>query len=185
MILGIVGKTNSGKDTAAKYLFEKYKYPMIVSYTTRPKRAYEDDGVQHWFIDKSRMAELIATKDIIAYTKNEETGIEYCAVLDDTFMQKDFIYIINPEGIRWFKEHGTKNEKMISIYMNCAEDEILKRGELRGDDVDVLNKRLSSERKEFDDFYNNKEWDYVVNSEKPLDDVKAQIHKIIEDIQNR
>ena len=39
-IIAIVGKTSSGKDTAAKYLHDKYGLDMVVSHTTRPMRTH-------------------------------------------------------------------------------------------------------------------------------------------------
>ena len=43
-IICIVGKTGTGKDTIAKYLYNKYGIDAICSYTTREKRDYETDG---------------------------------------------------------------------------------------------------------------------------------------------
>ena len=65
MIIAIVGKTSSGKDSLAKYIKEYYDIPAIVSYTTRPKRESETNGIEHWFISKEEMAELLKIENII------------------------------------------------------------------------------------------------------------------------
>ena len=98
MILAIVGLSGSGKDTLAKYISNKYNIPMLVSYTTRPMRDYETNGVQHWFISKEKMDEIKQNEKLIAYTINDMTGIEYCATKSQV-EGKDIIYIINPDGI--------------------------------------------------------------------------------------
>ena len=66
-IIFVVGKTSSGKDTVAKYIKERYNIPIICSYTTRGMRDYEEDGVQHYFISKERMQEILDNEKVIAY----------------------------------------------------------------------------------------------------------------------
>lgn len=166
MIIAIVGKTSSGKDSLAKYIKEYYDIPAIVSYTTRPKRESETNGIEHWFISKEEMAELLKTENIIAYTKNDITGIEYCAI-EDKSLGKDFVYIINPEGIKWFEENNSSTE-LYSIYVDLDEESIIARGNLRGDDPAVLSKRLYSERDEFDNFKNSNLYDYLLVNDKDL-----------------
>ena len=150
-ILFIVGKTSSGKDTVANYLSEKYDIPMVVSYTTRLKRDYETDGKEHYFVNDEEMDKIEKSGGIIAYTKNDVTGIRYCATTDS--IKSDIaIYIINPDGIRWFNENGTKDIDTYTIYVDCQEDTIRHRAYLRGDRIDTVEKRLNSERNEFNTF---------------------------------
>ena len=76
-LIFLVGKTSSGKDTVAKYISDKYGIPMVCSYTTRGMRDYEEDGVQHYFVSKERMKEILETESIVAYVKFPKTEIEY------------------------------------------------------------------------------------------------------------
>ena len=48
-VITITGESGSGKTTAAKYLYEKYLIPSVVSWTTRPQRDDEIDGEDHIF----------------------------------------------------------------------------------------------------------------------------------------
>lgn len=150
-ILFIVGKTSSGKDTVANYLSEKYDIPMVVSYTTRPKRDYEINGKEHYFVNDEEMDRIEKSDGIIAYTKNDVTGIRYCAT-SDSIKGDIAIYIINPDGIRWFNENGAKGIDTYTIYVDCQEDTIRRRAYLRRDDTDTVEKRLNSERDEFNTF---------------------------------
>lgn len=177
MILSIVGLTNSGKDSAAKYINDMYNIPMIVSYTTRPKRDYEIDGVHHWFVDKAKMAELMKRDDVIAYTKNEQTGIEYCAV-GGLKPDEHLIYIINPEGIYWFEQYGSDAE-MYSIYIDVEKDDVLTRGIARGDNPEVLRTRLDSEIDEFLTFRDSNEWDYIIYNDKTKEHMYQELDKIM------
>lgn len=181
-IIAIVGKTNSGKDTAAKYIHDKYDIPFVVSATTRPKRDYETNGKEHWFITPDKMRELTNRKDVIAYTKNEKTGIEYAATLKDVPANGNCIYIINPEGIRWYEEHGTV-ANLKSIYVDCDENKIVSRGLARGDNPDVLSNRLSSEREEFDAFRDSGKYDYLIdNSADSKEHLFEQIDEVIDHV---
>lgn len=167
-ILFIVGKTRSGKDTIAKELETTNKLKPIVSYTTRPKRDNETDGVEHWFITKEQMEVIKTTQPMIAYTINEKTGIEYCATIKSLTPDQNYTYIINPDGIKWFLAHSNEfNDLFFKVlYVDCPENVIRERGQERNDDPEVFNKRLDSEREEFDDFRDN--WvsiiDYYVDT---------------------
>ena len=50
----LVGESGSGKSSIEKYLVHNYGYEKIVTYTTRPMRDGEVDGVDYHFIDKSQ-----------------------------------------------------------------------------------------------------------------------------------
>lgn len=178
MIIAIVGKTNSGKDTAAQYIHDTYNIPFVVSATTRPMRDYETDGREHWFISKEEMEELKARDDVLAYTINDKTGIEYAATLKDIPEGSDCIYIINPEGIRWLNRYGPKGIDISVIYIDCDEKTIIHRGIHRGDNPEVLWKRLDSERTEFNAYKANGDYDYLVDNNGDKDYMLAQIDEV-------
>ena len=49
-------------------------------------------------------------------------------------------------------------------------------------DVEVLEKRLSSERAEFDEFYENKGYDYLVRNVSSLDYLYGQVDAVMESL---
>jgi len=150
-IILIVGKSRSGKDTIAKILEKDFQVKPIVSYTTRPKRDNETNGVEHWFISEKEMERIKNEEDMIGYTKNESTGIEYCAVSSDLDPKMWYSYIINPEGIRYFMANMKPDVYFHIVYVDCPEDILMKRGKERNDQ-DTFLRRLESEREEFDYF---------------------------------
>jgi guanylate kinase len=58
-IFCLMGKSSSGKDTVFKELKQDkdLKLKPVVSYTTRPKRFNETDGVEYYFINEEVLAE--------------------------------------------------------------------------------------------------------------------------------
>lgn len=65
-IFVIMGKTSSGKDTISEHLLEHWipkktgqeKLKTVVTYTTRPMRPNETEGVQYFFVTQERLSEL-------------------------------------------------------------------------------------------------------------------------------
>ena len=60
----LVGETGSGKDTIAN----KLPYKKVISYTTRPIRDTDVNGINHWFVSDEEMDKL-EKENLIAWTK--------------------------------------------------------------------------------------------------------------------
>ena len=56
MLLVIIGKSGSGKDSVVKE-FEKNGWKKIIKYTNRPKRNGEIDGIDYHFVSINFMEE--------------------------------------------------------------------------------------------------------------------------------
>jgi guanylate kinase len=177
----VIGKTSSGKDTVAKHIGRKYDIPMVCSYTTRPMRDYEEDGVQHYFVSKEKMKEIMETESIVAYTKFPKTGVEYCATLEA--IKSDIaVYIIDPSGVEWFKENGCIDDvSLTSIYVDLSEEEIQRRAKKRGDKTDSVKNRLDSEREQFDAFKESKEYDYLIDNSGTYKELLCKVDAIMEE----
>ena len=67
MLYCIIGKSSTGKDTIFKQLLENksLKLENVVSYTTRPIRAHEVEGVEYHFVDEKKRDELDKAGKII------------------------------------------------------------------------------------------------------------------------
>ncbi len=103
IILAIVGPSGAGKTMLSEYLKCELGLPPIVSYTTREIREGETDGVEHHFVDVSRMP----TKDrMLAYTKFG--GHHYWADLLDV-PETGCSYTIDEKGLMMLWDtHGDK-----------------------------------------------------------------------------
>ncbi len=160
MILVIIGKSGSGKSTLAKYLEKHYGYKRLVTYTTRPKREGEIDGVDYNFISKEDFLNL-EKSNFFAETAMYKTtfGDVYygSALLDyiNSSPDENTLIVLNPIGLKQLMERNIPHE---SLYLYMEESEILKRLSKRGDIPKEVERRLLTDR---EDFY----WlDAVVNN---------------------
>lgn len=176
-ILTVVGRSASGKDYIAKRLSTILGYPLVVSYTTRPKRKNEIDGVEHWFVSKEEFKNIIENQTVIAYTKIGE--YEYCAILED--IQDNCIYVIDPNGINYLKEKFENEVNIVVIYIHCAKELRKERASIRSDYMTAWKQRNKDEDRQFTEFEMNREWDYLINNNTEIDlnKIKKKIREVI------
>ena len=135
----IVGKSGSGKTTLVNEL-QKYRYTSIESYTTRPKRFDNETG--HTFITEEEFDQL---NDICAYVKYN--GYRYCATSEQ--VNNSSLYVIDPDGLDYFKEHYTGSKRICAIYIDCPWYTRLHRMLKRGDSLKKAFKRIVLDAKVF------------------------------------
>lgn len=155
MIL-LVGKTCSGKTTIAKEL-KKLCLEEAVSYTTRPPRNGEIDGVTYHFITKEEFLNKEKQGFFAETTSynvaNGETWYYGSAVEDLT---DDKVAIVNPDGLRQIKKIKSLNP--ITFYIMADEETIWNRLRQRGDDAIEARRRLKADDIDFADI--NKDVDF-------------------------
>ena len=129
----IMGKSASGKDTIFKRLIqnETLNLKTVVSYTTRPMREGEQDGVEYHFVNGQRLEELKkAGKVIECRDYHTIHGIWSYFTVDDG--QKDFeseqdaIIIGTLESYAQIRIYYGK-ENVVPIYVNVEDGERLTR----------------------------------------------------------
>lgn len=188
-----MGKTSTGKDTISRYINERYGIQTVISYTTRPIRENEVDGREHWFINESKMDEIVADEDnLLAYAKNPKTGHRYCATAHDLDPSRSYIYILNPTAyLDMIAKHP--DLETVVIFMDLPERQIRQRAMIRGDRRKDINKRLDGERVEFESFKKNHFSDhessdgvdlsgqklYMISSLNTRDDIFSQVREIL------
>lgn len=155
----LVGETGCGKDTVAR----KLPYPKVVSYKTGPMRDSDVEGVTHHFISDEEMDLLDDKGDLIAWTKTGD--IRYCATVDQ-LKEGINIYIINPDGVRWFKENY-KGEDLNIIVIGLYLPLRIRRSRcrFRSDFETVFEKRVLAEQTDYDRFRLDGEFDYMFKNE--------------------
>lgn len=172
----LVGKSGTGKTTLAEHSRRLYGLKSIQSYTTRPKRTPDETG--HTFVGERVFHSL---KDMVAYTKYN--GYEYCATAQQ--VEDNDLYVIDPKGIEYFKEHyhGSKNIAIVYIVSSSDPHEAFntcyERIKERGGTIDEAAERVVFDNREFKDF--EKQADYVlVNKDfEDLDTNAAKLEKIV------
>ena len=98
-ILALFGPSGSGKDTIAKYIVEHYpsQTSTIVSCTTRPKRDYEKNKVDYYFLTNEEFTSYVLNGEMLEATEFRHWfyGTPLWALSTDTIN----IGVFNPEGI--------------------------------------------------------------------------------------
>ncbi|PED64036.1 guanylate kinase/L-type calcium channel region [Priestia megaterium] len=156
MLYCLVGKTCSGKDTALKYLL-KLGYKTIITYTSRPIREHEVDGVDYNFLEEKEFKELLNKFVAVRVFNDWYYGIDP----KDIDAEEDQIIIIDPQGYRDLVE-TFGDHHITALYLDVPLEIRLLRGLNRKDKVDELFRRLQADEKDFIGL--EEEVDYVIKS---------------------
>lgn len=166
-----------GKTTLTKKIQQKYQsFKISVSYTTRPPRSNEVDGVDYKFVKKEQFEQLIKENQFYEYAKIFEN---YYGTLkknvDETLKKNDIIFDIDWQGTKQLS--GFKNLNLIKIFLITEnKEELKKRLMTRGQNTsEELERRFNS----FDeDIKYWSDYDYILIN-KNLDVCFKQIENII------
>lgn len=155
-LIAIVGEAGSGKDSLAEALVDQlrdegYKAHEVVSYTTRPKRDYEIDGIDYHYVLPNIMVDLIFHDKIIEAA--EFNGWVYGTCIDDLDPDAINVEVLNPEGIESISTDSRID--MCVIQCICNEKERLIRQLNREIDpnIDEIVRRLGTDRRDFSNFH--------------------------------
>ena len=174
-ILALIGEAGSGKDTILRHLIDdtehyyKGKLPLheIVSYTSRPPREKEVDGVNYHFITAEKFAEMILQNQMFEATVFNEwcygTGIE--SVKEDAIN----IGVFNPEGAATLLHDRRVN--LVIIYIH-ADDKIRLIRQLNREakpDIDEIIRRYKADKIDFEEAGDLCNWVYVNNTPEELE----------------
>lgn len=184
-IIVLLGASATGKDTVAKHISEKYNIPMAISYTTRPMRSNETQGVEYYFISDDEMHEKFKNGEIIEHTsyyiQSEDVSYTYANVVGE-FEKGDYILtILNPHGLYQFNKSQYK-DNLVSIMLNCDARVRLIRSLNRDENVNVKEVLDREIRDELDFIERRPKTDYEIDTNKPLEEVFNNIDKVIENI---
>lgn len=131
----IIGKSGSGKDTVFKRLLFEMS-PIIkpvVTYTTRPRRDNETEGVEYHFITESKLAEFRKAGRIIELRQYDTVkGVWYYCTIDDgkiTLGESSFIVIATLEGLCGLKKRF--GSAVVPLYIDVEDGERLSRALFR------------------------------------------------------
>ena len=150
VLLLIVGKTASGKDSLANKLCERTGLKAITSYTTRPRR--ENEGETHIFTTEEEYEQMRLEGRVAAYT--QISGYHYWTTTDQLY--ENDIYVIDYLGIKTLRELNLPNIRFITVFVNTP-DEVREERALnkRKDDKFVFRKRSLDEAAQFREMLKN------------------------------
>ena len=171
----IVGKSGSGKTEICKILTEQFKYEKIVTYTTRPIRNGEINGIDYNFVSLEEFQKMLEEGKFAEYFV-AGNGWHYGTAKED-FSGDDKIIILTPSGLEKIKENGINIK---SFYVKVDDDKRYVRQILRGDDIKEIARRSETDKIDFDGI--EAKVDYIVenNTDNIWDCVRSVMLQISE-----
>ena len=156
-MLVILGESASGKTTLLNnFIKANPKYHKIVTYTTRPMREGEVDGVDYHFISKATFDEFIKRGFFAEYAKYRDWS--YGTAKADC-KSANSVTILTPAGLRALKRLGYD---ITSVYVYVDRRSRLINILARGDNIDEAYRRNLSDVGQFDEV--TQEVDYVIDN---------------------
>jgi guanylate kinase len=137
------GPDGSGRKTIAKMVATAFDMETVLSYTTRPPRHYEQDGVDYHFISEEEFNKL---KDNDEFLESVDIdGIHYAIREEDiikAFENHNLVYLtLNPEGTEKLKD--MYGDKVMRFFIFADRDTVIARHEARKDTEEDIHRHLA------------------------------------------
>ena len=144
------GPSGAGKTTLAdKVLSEFDFFQKIVTYTTRPSREGEKNGVDYNFVSKEKFEEFIKNNEMLEYATvyGNYYGSRKSEVEKVISSGKSVLFVVDVQGAITIKK---KFSSAITIFIKAPSIEIMKERLIRRgkDSMEVIDRRVDSAKKE-------------------------------------
>ena len=162
LMLVLSSPSGAGKTTICKEILKKIKeLKLSISYTTRPKRKSEVDGLDYFFISEKKFKELQAKDFFIENAKvfDHLYGTPKNFVEKNLLQGIDVLFDIDWQGAQ--KLSNFSKTDIVSVFILPPSNMILKeRLKKRNEDsLEIVNKRMSKAKSEISHWI---EYDYVL-----------------------
>lgn len=186
MIAILCGKSGSGKDYISKRMISDYGYIPIVSWTSRPIRENETDGVEYNFCSKREFEYMIENDKLIEYRKYNTlyNGVEdvwfYGLIKEEFDKDKDYIVILDLNGTESFMNYVGEDNCTV-FYIDCDDEVRTDRAKQRGSfDETEWNRRLKADAKDFSFDKIRNVADFIIyNNNESIELITEQINKML------
>lgn len=181
VIICLVGKSGSGKDSLSrKLIHEMPRWHSVVSCTTRPRREYEKEGVDYYFVSNEEFAQKLLDGDLLEATYFNDW---HYGTLKSTIQDGVNVGVWNPEGYDCLRE-STKNDpdiKLFSYYLICQDKERLLRSLNREENPDVheIVRRFKADEEDFE-WLENDDIERLSNENRA--EASANYHYIVREV---
>lgn len=155
-IIALFGESASGKDTIQKYIVSSYGAKGIVSCTTRPKRDYEKNGKDYYFLTNEEFAAKVLDGSMLEAT--EFNGWFYGTPIDALKENELNVGVFNPAGIDVLMQDSRL--EVLPIYVKASDKTRLLRSLNREENPNCLEicRRFFADKEDFQHF----EWGYSI-----------------------
>ena len=174
MIYLILGHSGSGKSTIRNAL-TSHGIKKIITYTTRPPRVSEVDGIDYNFIDQDLFKKMDQDNLFIGTTCY--VGNYYSTLKKDleknNNKDSDCVIVVDKEGVLAIKKEFANAR---SIYLKCSRETLRDRMIKRNDHANDIEKRLDV----LEDLYPYA--DYIIDADRDIDSVFEDVISLIKNI---
>lgn len=179
----VIGRSGSGKDTLVRYAQGEFGAKAIPSYTDRPMRPTETEGLEHTFLTADQFDELLTREHVFAYTKIGDAGYRYCTTVEmlKGINADTVFYVIDPAGYYFCEKY--KDEFNMKVVYVCAGQAIREaRANARNGERMTWAKRNDDENGQFTDFEKAMPWDAFVENNGDVEDAKKEFVSIVKSL---
>lgn len=171
----LTGRSCAGKNAVAEELIKR-GHRRCITYTTRPMRNGEENGVDYHFVTDEKFAELKEENFFAEYISyNTVNGIWWYGTAANEFEDDDdkkFI-ILTPEGVRQVELVTGSRPKTIYIFANRKT--IKERLKNRGDDPNEALRRIEQDEQDFKGFEMVADKIFYNNLDSNIDEIADKI----------
>ena len=147
----LCGKSGSGKSTVQNALVDM-GLSRIVTYTTRPQRPCEENGVAYHFITEEEFWEKVKSKVAMEFTSyTVETGDIWFYATEFKDFNVNGVVILSPHGIKNLTPEMIEKYKIMVCYLECSPEVLYQRLVNRGDKIEEVDRRLKADGQDFSD----------------------------------
>lgn len=140
-IIVITGASGVGKTTVSHYLTQAYQIPSVVTHTTRPQRAHEQNGVDYYF-ETPQSFLLNDYLEQVTYAHHQYGSSRQG--LQRAFAKAEIVSIVldTKGALTYLKAYP----QQVVIWFITADSQVLRQRLLqRGDQTAAIHERLTSQ----------------------------------------
>lgn len=178
-LLVLSAPSGGGKSTVARYVLQNYpEFEFSISATTRPKREFEVDGKDYYFISKEEFLKKIQANEFVEYEeifgnyygtlKSEvekklsegkkiifDIDVKGALSIKKAYPEESFLVFLLPPSVddlvARLKKRGSENENQIALRIKRVEEELSYQNYF---DYIIINEVLKNTFKEIDKVVN-------------------------------
>lgn len=159
VLLCVMGRTASGKDTLVNKLCERTGLKQLISYTTRERRVNEGDT--HIFVTEEDYNQAKSNGQIAAFTKIGR--YKYWCTIEQLYSVD--CYVIDYDGLQHLRALNLPNLRLVTVFINVPDDIREDRAlNKRKDDRIKFRERNVNERDQFRTMLKNADFDYAIQN---------------------
>jgi guanylate kinase len=166
LLLVVSSPSGAGKTTLCHRMLSEFPQLVFsVSYTTRPRRKSEEDGVDYHFVDEARFEEMVQRGEFAEWAEvhSHRYGTTTSTVREVLEGGKDVLFDIDYQGGRQIKARFGREAILVFILPPSLEELERRLRSRATDDSDVIERRLAKAKEELEHYAL---YDYLIVNDK-------------------